>query len=141
MILTCNFEELLALTTGAELLLSGREVGAHGAVAAPAEVFAHVEMLRPRLASALTIDTLDEQRSVQMAVQAICDQLRERMDETVFELHPAHEEAVALYFDYAHTYSVLRRLEEMGRQMSGLIELITGDEPTDVGAREIEFPD
>lgn len=139
--MTCNFEELRALSAGAELLLTSRDREERGAVAAPAEALTLVALLQPRLHESLTIETLEEQRSVQGAVQAICDNLHERMDRKVLEYHPAHEEAVAFYFDYAHAFSVLRRLHEMGRRMTGLIELMTGEEPTEESAREIAFPD
>lgn len=141
MILNCNFEELQALATGAELLLSGREAAGSGAVAAPAEALVQVSLLQPRLTGSLSILTLDEQRRVRSAVEAICNLLHDRMEETVLEYHPAHEEAVALYFDYAHAYGVLRRLDDMGTRMSGMIELITGDGSADDSARQINFPD
>lgn len=141
MILTCNYEELQALNAGAELILHGSGDADGGAVAAPAEALAHVALLQPRLTGPIAIETLEEQRSAQKAVEAICENLHDRMDEKVVEFHPAHEEAVALYFDYAHAYSVLRRLNEMGVQMTGLIELMTGETPTQETARELSFPD
>ena len=141
MILSCNFEELRALSAGAELFLSSADSSDRGAVAAPAEAMAQVAMLQPRLSSSLVIDTLDEQRWVHGAVKAICTQLHDLMDAKVLEYHPAHEEAVALYFDYAHAFGVLRRLDDMGTQMTGLIELMTGEEPSDEAAKDIRFPD
>ena len=141
MILSCNFEELRALASGAELVLSGCDTGAFCAVAAPAGALAAVELLRTRLDGSLSIPTLAEQRSVRGAVALIGDGLHERMEEKVLEYHPAHEEAVALYFDYAHTIAVLNRLDEMGAEMTALIELMTGSPATDESAAAIAFPD
>src|SRR5687768_5505671 len=101
MILNCNFEELQALSAGAELILNPLGVTMGGTVAAPAAAVAQVAMLHPRLKHSLDIETLEDQRAVRAAVDAICSTLHERMDEKVLEYHPAHEEAVALYFDYA----------------------------------------
>src|SRR5690606_20812185 len=104
-------------------------------------ILAQVAMLQPRLNASLTISTLEEQRWIRRAVEAICAVLHERMDEKLLEFHPAHEEAVALYFDYAHAFGVLRRLDAMGAEMSGIIELMTGEPPSEQSARRISFPD
>lgn len=141
MILSCNYEELQALSTGADLLLDPIGIGYGGSVAAPVEALAQVAMLQPRLKASLSIDTLEEQRWVRQAVAAICSRLHERMDEKVLEYHPAHEEAVALYFDYAHVFAVLGRLDAMGAEMTGLLELMTGEQPTDAVAKRIKFVD
>jgi hypothetical protein len=141
-ILTCNYEELRALATGAELLLHpGVMLSSEGAVAAPAEALVQVALLQPRLTHSLSIGNLSEQRWVRRAVAAICQNLHDRMDEKVLEYHPAHEEAVNLYFDYAHAFGVLRRLDQMGVEMNGMIELITGEAVTDQSAQTISFPD
>jgi hypothetical protein len=140
-ILSCNFEELQALLAGAELLLENGYGGAAGAVAAPAEALAQVALLQPRLTGALSIATLAEQRWVRKAVAAICSRLHDRMDEMVLEYHPAHESAVAYYFDYAHAYGVLRRLDAMGAEMAAIIELTTGSRPTDASASSVTFAD
>jgi hypothetical protein len=140
-ILHCNFEELRALASGAELLLADGGNAPTGAVAAPAEALAQVSLLQPRLNGSLSIETLSEQRWVRRAVAAICQNLHDRLDEKVLEYHPAHEEAVALYFDYAHAFAVLKRLDVMGKEMVGMIELITGETASDEAARTINFPD
>lgn len=140
MILTCNFEELQALSAGAEMLLVSADARTAGAVAAPTEAMAEVALLQPRLTGHLSIDTLTEQRSVRKAVAAICRLLHERMDESVLQYHPAHEEAVAYYFDYAHAFGVLGRLDEIGSEMVAMIELITGEEPSEEAARSVTFP-
>ncbi len=141
MILTFNYEELRALAEGAEMLLSRWDRSSPGPVAAPVEALAEVELLRPRLTGALSIDTLAEQRSVRGAVALICDRLHDRMEEKVLEYHPAHEEAVALYFDYAHAFSVLNRIDEIGAEMSAMIELITGQLPSTRSASGLSFPE
>lgn len=140
MILDCNFEELRALATGAELLLTS-EHASTGAVVAPSEALTQVALLQPRLTSYLSIGTLSEQRWVRRAVAVICQRLHERMDETVLMYHPAHEEAVALYFDYAHAFGVLNRLDDMGSEMSAMIQLITGGPVTEESAKSVTFPD
>jgi hypothetical protein len=140
-ILSCNYEELQALATGAELLLDYGQVPSSGAIAAPAESMAGVAQLRPRLTAPLNIETLAEQRWVRKAVATICRELHVRMDGKVLEFHPGHEEAVSLYFDYAHAYSVLSRLDEMGTEMTAIIELITGQLPTEQSAKAVHFPE
>ena len=141
MILNCNFEELRALATGAELILSDHGHASMGGIVAPATAVAEIEMLQPRLFGDLTITTLAEQRMVRKAVAAICEDLHDRLEEKVVQLHPAHEEAVSLYFDYAHTFAVLTRLDEMGAEMSAMIELTTGHPVTDAVAATYSFPD
>jgi hypothetical protein len=140
-LLICNFEELQALSTGADLLMEGGSFDSVGAVAAPPEAYAQVAMLQPRLKTSLDIETLDEQRWVRKAVAAICHELHERMDEKVLEFHPAHEEAVAYYFDYAHAFGVLHRLDDIGAEMTAMIELMTGQAPSLDAARGVNFSD
>ena len=141
MILTFSYEELQALAVGADLLLSRWDRSSPGVVAAPPASLAEVELLRPRLAGALSIDTLSEQRSLRGAVAMICDDLHGRMEAKVIEYHPAHEEAVNLYFDYAHAFSVLARLDQIGLEMGAMIELMTGEVPNTESTSGISFPD
>jgi hypothetical protein len=140
-ILNCNFEELRALATGAELFLSEDRLASEGCIAAPSAAAPAVERLRPRLTGDLSIPTLAAQREVRRAVAAICEDLHDRLEAKVIEYHPAHEEAVSLYFDYAHAFGVLARLDEMGAEMTAMVELITGEPATDVAAAEVTFPD
>lgn len=121
MILSCNFEELRALTSGAELLLSSpdeRERAANGRV--------DVEALQHRLVGDIEVTSTDDQQSLRRAVGVITDALHRRMDATILEHHPAHEEAVLLYFDYAHSIGVLSRLDAIGRELEALEELLDG---------------
>lgn len=117
---------------------------AHGhyggsAVAAPPEGVARVEQLLPRLGGDLSIETLDEQRRVRAAVGYLAGDLHRRLDDKVIEFYPAHEEAVALYFDYAHTRAVLHRLDQMGSEMEAIIDLIASGDPS--AAASVAFPD
>ena len=141
MILHCNFEELRALAAGAELLLMEHQRASQASIVAPSEAATEVEQLQTRLTSSLSIATLAEQRAVRKAVAAICEELHERLEEKVLQYHPAHEEAVSLYFDYAHAFGVLKRLDEMGTEMRALIELMTGAAATDQTAATVGFPD
>ncbi len=141
MILHCDFEELRALSSGAEVVLHETVRSGEGSVAAPAEAAALVEQLIPHLSGDLSIATLTEQRRLHTAISFICEGLHARMEEKILEYHPAHEEATLLYFDYAHTRTVLDRLERMGAEMEAIALLIAGDEasPQTIGATS--FPD
>ncbi|HEU4880765.1 MAG TPA: hypothetical protein VFT45_00930 [Longimicrobium sp.] len=139
MILHCNFEELRALASAGETVVSASEAASAGAVSAPAEGVARVEMLLPRLTGDFSIDTLDDQRRVRHAVSVIVNDLHSRLDQTIIEFNPAHEEAVTLYFDYGHSRSVLHRLDVIGAEMEAMVDLITGGRP-DLGGG-ISFPD
>jgi hypothetical protein len=139
MILHCNFEELRALASAGETVVSAAEAASAGAVSAPAEGVARVEMLLPRLTGDFSIDTLDDQRRVRHAVSVIVDDLHTRLDNTIIEYNPAHEDAVTLYFDYGHSRSVLHRLDVIGAEMEAMVDLMTGGRPELGGS--ITFPD
>ena len=140
MILHCNYEEITALKQGAHTLLSGE--GQEGcAVLAPPVSRTAIEALMPRLRGDLSIETLAEQRDVEIALAAIVECLRAEMESFVATSHPADEGAVAAYFDFAHALSVLSRVREMGREMEALIELVTGEAPTDEVGSTFAFPD
>lgn len=139
MILHCNFEELRALASAGETVVNAAEAASEGAVQAPAEGVAKVELLLPRLTGDFSIETLDDQRRVRHAVSVIVDDLHARLDQTIIAYNPAHEDAVTLYFDYGHSRSVLHRLDLMGAEMEGIVDLITGGRPELGGS--ITFPD
>ena len=139
MILHCNFEELRALASAGETVVSAAEAASAGAVSAPAEGVARVEMLLPRLTGDFSIDTMDDQRRVRHAVSVIVDDLHTRLDNIIIEFNPAHEDAVTLYFDYGHSRSVLHRLDVIGAEMEAMVDLITGGR-ADLGG-SITFPD
>lgn len=138
--LHCNFEELTALASTAERVLS-----MHGAteasVAAPPRALADLEALAPRLSGEISITTLHAQRSVQRALELALEDTRARMDMLVLDQHPAAEDTVAAYFEYAHILAVLDRTRRIGTEMSVLIELMTGRGPDDATAGSFAFPD
>jgi hypothetical protein len=140
MILHCNFEEVTALTHGAHSFLE-RAPGAESGVIAPSRSRAMVEALLPRLEGDVSIECLQEQRRVQGALEVIVEHLRVEMETQVVATHAADEIAVAAYFDFAHSLSVLGRAREMGEEMVALIELMTGGPASPALARDIKFPD
>ena len=135
MILHCNFEELRALAAAAETIVA--DGPAHPGIVGAREGVVMVEQLLPRLTGDVSIETLPDQRRVQKAVRFIVGDLHRRMDERLIAAHPADEEAVALYFDYGHSRSVLHRLTEMGNEMEAIVELIGGSG----NAAGVTFPD
>ena len=138
MILHCNFEELRALSAACEMIVADVH-GRRGAVAVAPDEVEMVEQLLPRLDAPLSIETLDDQRRVQRAVDVICGDLLRRLDERIVDTSPGNEEAVALYFDYGHSRSVLHRVTQMGAEMEAIVELIAGSNPA-AGAGMV-FPD
>ncbi len=139
MILTCNYEELTALGCGARALLEDQP--ATGPVAAPSATRVAVESLLSRLTEDLSLATLGEQIKVERAVQAIAEYLRAEMDLHVLATHPASEPSVAAYFDFAHALSVLGRVRDIGREMTVLVEVMTGALPDEETIRSFVFPD
>jgi hypothetical protein len=139
-ILHVNYEEIRALDSGAELIRRAGYGGSEGAVAAPSAAVTEIEALRSRLGSDLQIETLAEQRRVRTAVSAICDHLRDRLETTVIEFSPGHEQAVDLYFDYAHAVTVLDRVDRLGSEMKAIIEVMTGEAVSAEAAETISFP-
>ena len=140
MILHCNYEELQALRSGARSLLDDNPEN-RCAVAALESRKAGVEALLPHLEGDLDFHTLGELRNVATAIATIVECLRAEMDSVVIATHPAHENAVAAYFDYAHAYSVLGRLRELDHQMEVMIEVVIGGRPDERVIREFVFPD
>jgi hypothetical protein len=140
-ILHVNFEEIRALVSGAELVLATSRGERHGAVAAPSAALAETEALATRLTGDVTLDTLADQRRFRSAISLICEHLRDRLESKVIEFNPGHEEAVDLYFDYAHAVTVLDRLDRIGSEMTAMIEVMTGEGVTDLSAATVTFPD
>jgi hypothetical protein len=139
-ILHCNYEEINALRAGARTVLGRAPEGLH-AVAAPPRGRAEVEALLPRLEGDFAFHTLSDIRRVEAAVDAIVSSLRAEMDALVLATHPAHEGAVAAYFDFAHALAVLGRLREMEGEMEAVIEVVTGTAADEDVAQEFVFPD
>ena len=140
MILRCNFEELGALKTGAHAFL-GEAPGERSSVVAPPQGREEVEALLPRLGGDLTMETLADQRRVVKGVKAIVAHLKDEMDASVMDTHPADESAVSSYFLYAHALAVLKRITEVGREMEAMIEVVTGAPATPEVAATFRFPD
>jgi hypothetical protein len=141
-ILHVNFEELQALDMGAQLVRSAGSADSYSAIAAPSAAVAETEAFRAQLTGDISIETLAEQRQLRNTVSAICQHLRERLESKVIEFNPGHEEAVDLYFDYAHTVTVLDRLDRLGAEMSAMIEVMTGTALVSTeAAASITFPD
>ena len=139
MILTVNYEEMLALRVGARTVLD-HGPGGGVAVAAPPEDRARVSALPP-LDGDLSVGTLVELGPLEAGVEAIVNALRIAMDEQIVATHPASETAVASYFDYAHALSVLDRIQDMRGEMESVIEVVTGAPPDDHVAGTFVFPD
>ena len=125
MILHCTFEELSALSAGAERVLAEAGSGTT-VVVAPPEVIADVEALLPRLSGDLSLATLAEQQSIARAVTYVVAELKQRMDASIIEEHAASEYAVGAYFDYAHALTVQDRVVRLGAEMSAIIEVMSG---------------
>jgi hypothetical protein len=139
-ILHCTFEELSAVSAGAERVLAEAGSGTT-VVIAPPEVIADVEALLPRLNGDLSLTTLAEQQSIARAVTYIVAELKQRMDTTILDEHAAAEYAVGAYFDYAHALTVQDRVVRLGAEMSAIIEVMTGRAPTAETTKTFEFPD
>ncbi len=140
MILHFSYEEITALKAGAHVFLEGGET-AGGGVLAPPEERARVEALVPRLEGDISLSTLEELRSVEVAVVAIVERFRVEMEAVVVATHAADEGAVAAYFDFAHALTVANRIGEMASEMEALIELMSGSTPTSELAASFQFPD
>jgi hypothetical protein len=139
-ILYCTFEELSAISAGAERVLAEAGSGA-SVVIAPPEIVADVEALLPNLNGDLSVNTLAGQQSIARAITYIVAELKQRMDAHVLEEHAASEYAVGAYFDYAHALTVQDRVVRLGAEMSAIIEVTTGRKPTAETTREFTFPD
>ena len=142
MLVRCTFEELSALTTGAEQTLEAAAAFGGGAgVAAPPRELADVEALLASADGDLELETLAEQRSVARAIDLILALLRERVDATILEEYVGSEDAIAAYFDFAHVLTVGERVRLAGEEMEAVIELMNGAPATAEAARKISFPD
>jgi hypothetical protein len=89
----------------------------------------------------MAFHTLAELQKVTAAVDTVVECLRVEMDSLVISTHPAHEGAVAAYFDFAHALAVLGRLRGAEHEMQAMIEVVTGGPANERSAREFVFPD
>jgi len=136
MILHCSYEELKAVTAGIERMLADAD---RGGVAAPPDVLPDIEALAPRLDGDLDLESLTEQQSVERAIEAVLATAREYVDDAILDQHPAAESAVQAYFDFAHTLALYDRICRIGNEMRALIELMTGEPPSEETAGSIHF--
>jgi hypothetical protein len=138
-ILYCSYEETRALARGAQVVLTA-DPGSGSLLAPPVELAA-VEQLARRLNGDLSVRTFQEAESVESALEAVTVALRSHMEASIIATHPAGEEAVNAYFDYAHALTVLDRARELKSEMRALIELMTGAPVDEESARSVSFPD
>jgi hypothetical protein len=127
MILHCDFEELQALDRGADLLLDAHRLSDAFRISVSADALARVREFQAALTSTVTVSELEEVDDLQSAVSLIGRNLLHLMQECILEFHPAHEEAVNLYFDYAHVLSVESRVNHMAAEMHALADLMSGE--------------
>jgi len=136
MIVHCTFEELNALNAGIERIRADAD---RGGVAAPPEVWPDIDALAPRLTGDFDVDSLADQQSVERALEFILAAAREYVDEMVLEQHPAAETAVQAYFEFANILTVHDRIRLIGFEMRALIELMTGEPPSETTAGSVHF--
>jgi hypothetical protein len=137
MILRMSYEEVAVLNSVTERLLSA---WGGGGVAAPPEVLAELETHAP-LRGDISVMTLAQQRRLMAAVDYVVEHLKGRMDTLVMELYVGAEDAVNAYFDYANALALRSRVAAMGREMVAMIELMTGEAPTEEMAELVTFAD
>lgn len=113
MICPCNFEELQALTAGAEALLATQR--------GPQPL---VQDLLDQLDGDLVISGPGSQARTLSGISAVVEHLRAGLDRAILEAHPAEEGAVQAYFNYAHALSVQHRLEVLGEEQRALEALL-----------------
>lgn len=138
MIVTLAYEEISSLRGAAELALETAPTG--GAVVAPPEHLAHLEGFR-EVSGDLSLTTLSEQRTAELALEEVLAVSRERMEVLVLAQYVGSDDSVNAYFDYAHVLTVLERVRAAGRRMTAIIELVTGRAPTPESSTDITFPD
>jgi hypothetical protein len=139
-ILYLSFEELSALSAEAERVLAAGEAAGYG-IAAPPQFLAEVESFAELLVGDVSVDSLQQQRSMGRVVDHLLRGCRNRMDRMIVELHPAAEYAVAAYFDYAHILAVSDRLDTIGGEMEALVHVVTGEDPSSDSAARFSFPE
>lgn len=137
MILKMSFEELAALNSATERLLSSLD---GGGVAAPPEVLAELEAHIP-LQGDISVMTLAQQQRLARALDHVLDYLKRRMDALIVELYVGADDMVNAYFDYANVLSLRARLDPMGEEMVALIELMTGAPPSPKTTAQVTFLD
>ena len=122
------------------MALAGLE-GHPAAVAAPPSMRADLDRLSSTLEGDLSLSTLDDQQVLERTLQSVVAALRVEMEAAVVASHPAAEPAVSAYFEFAHALSLLERVRTVGAEMVALIEVVTGESPTEESSRSFIFPD
>lgn len=143
MILHCTYEELQALRAGALLVLSPPEHREGPGVPPPTsgEERAAVDSVLAELDGDLSVETLTQQRHLLSVFSAIVNRLRVEMEARVTSLHPAAEDAVQAYFEFAHALKVLERLREIGREMEAILGVVADEDAGEELADTFVFPD
>lgn len=136
MILRVCYEEVTALNSAAERLLASP---GGGGVVAPPEALAELEGRLP-LRGDLSVETLAQQRRLLGAVEHVLTHLKRRMDAIILEQYVGSDDAVNAYFDYANVLTIQGRLQDLGREMIAMLEVMGGAVGPDA-AEEIAFPD
>ena len=139
-ILRCNYEETQALRHGAASVLG---VDGHSPCTIDPSIEGRhqVEALLPRLNGDLSLRTLTDLAGVQLAVSTIVECLEAEMKTFVVQSHPSDEGAVDAYFEFAHAFAVLSRIEELEGEMRAVVELVLGRLPDEEISRTFVFPD
>ena len=133
MILHCTFEELSAISAGAERVLAEAGSGAT-VVVAPPEIVADVEALLPRLNGDLSLTSLAEQQSIARAVTYIVAELKQRMDTAVRNDDADTYHLLNLQFhDTLVEYTGNRKLAEVYRKLVRELALFRRRNLTDGG--------
>ncbi len=140
MILRCNYEETQALRHGAASVL-GVDPSISCTLDPTIEGRFQVEALLPRLTGDLSLGTLGDLADVQAAVTTIVACLEAEMKSVVVQSHPSDEGAVDAYFEFAHAFAVLSRIQELKQEMEAVIELVLGRAPDEEIVRTFQFPD
>jgi hypothetical protein len=138
LILYCTFEELAASSAGGHRLLDQASAGDHPVIAPP-EAHVDLDFMLPQLTGDIDVPTLHDQRRLRRALAYLVADLYLRMDALIIDQHPAAEDTVLAYFDYAHVRGMLDRVERMGAEMEAIIELATGAPADDAVARSFSF--
>jgi hypothetical protein len=137
MILRMSFEEVTALNAATQRLLSTSD---GGGVAAPPEVLAELAAHVPAQGD-ISVLTLAQQSRLVRGLDVVLEYLKGRMDALIVELYVGADDAVNAYFDYANVLTLRARVDEMGREMVALIELMTGSAPTPETSEQVTFLD
>jgi hypothetical protein len=89
----------------------------------------------------VSVRTLADVRAIARTTGFILDETRGRTDDFILAQHPAAEDAVTSYFEYAHILTFLDRVRRLDAEMCALIELMTGEPPNEDAAVRVSFED